>query len=397
MDKLICADCIGNEYLAELIRSESTDTSCSYCGSTECDSLGLEFIAQIVEPTIETYWEDAANSVPYESAEGGYQYPTEVNIEVVGDILWECENPEIIGDISNEIPDTVWYHRHRYEEHDFDIWQEFCEFIKHKRRYFFSGAEFGPNFIPGEAGAGNTATDFLRRVIGHLRDFELVKILPDGTDIYRARLDTPNVDWTNPLSFGPPPADRANQSNRMSPVGIPVFYGAFDPLTAAIEINLQPNEECLLGKFQNLRELRYLDLSEATEIRSIFDYENAYLREIEVFISQFINDLSKPIARDDRAHVEYIPTQVVTEFFQEELGLDGIKFPSSLTGGDNWILFATQDDIKMKGRPPWISEEPWLELKDTNGLVYSIELEGGTGPNGMINVRRYHLSPIRKE
>lgn len=30
------------------------------------------------------------------------------------------------------IPDTAWYDRHRYEEHSFDIWQQFCDFIKLK-------------------------------------------------------------------------------------------------------------------------------------------------------------------------------------------------------------------------------------------------------------------------
>jgi RES domain len=56
--------------------------------------------------------------------------------------------------------------------------------------------------------------------------------------------------------------------------------------------------------------------------------------------------LSAPITRDSHTHIEYVPTQVVTEYFRftfaEEQGLpiDGIVYPSSRMKGKNaCVLF----------------------------------------------------------
>lgn len=53
------------------------------------------------------------------------------------------------------------------------------------------------------------------------------------------------------------------------------------------------------------------------------------------FLIDFIDDFSKPITRDDRSHIEYVPTQIVTEYFRhifrsnKNEKLDGIIYPSS--------------------------------------------------------------------
>jgi hypothetical protein len=59
-----------------------------------------------------------------------------------------------------------------------------------------------------------------------------------------------------------------------------------------------------------------------------------------------VEDLSKPISKNGREHIEYVPTQVVTEYFRytyEDLtggSLDGIIYPSSKLSKKNaCVLF----------------------------------------------------------
>ena len=52
--------------------------------------------------------------------------------------------------------------------------------------------------------------------------------LPSGTTLRRARYEDQEGTWKTPEELGPPPVGKANQSNRMSPAGIPMFYGCDD-------------------------------------------------------------------------------------------------------------------------------------------------------------------------
>ena len=80
--------------------------------------------------------------------------------------------------------------------------------------------------------------------------------------------------------------------------------------------------------------------------------------------------MSRPIARDDRIHVEYVPTQVVTEFLRSRVRrrrtvIDGIKYPSSvLPGRASYVLFANQDHVVVEPPDGESGETPWLKLVD---------------------------------
>lgn len=64
-----------------------------------------------------------------------------------------------------------------------------------------------------------------------------------------------------------------------------------------------------------------------------------------------------PVARDQRVHVDYLPSQVVTEYFRDydfEAGrLDGIVYNSTVhLEGWNIALFANNVDLGLS-RPTW--------------------------------------------
>lgn len=79
-------------------------------------------------------------------------------------------------------------------------------------------------------------------------------------------------------------------------------------------------------------------------------------------------DNLQPVDRSDHVNVDYIPTQVFTEFirdFQFKRGkIDGLRYRSA-TGenGTNYVLFAGHEDVVGVAPPErFITRSPWLEL-----------------------------------
>lgn len=128
-----------------------------------------------------------------------------------------------------------------------------------------------------------------------------------------------------------------------------MFYGAFDYATALSETfdpAIHAGQTLSVGTFRPLRPLIVLDLADLPPIPSVFDPERQDRIHPLRFLHAFARDISQPIARDGREHVEYVPTQIVTEYFRRVFRfddgrqLDGIIYSSARTVGHNaHVLF----------------------------------------------------------
>src|SRR5712692_1043203 len=67
-----------------------------------------------------------------------------------------------------------------------------------------------------------------------VEEVELVRELPAGTRFFRGRVGPKTKPYRSARKLGPPPQGRTI-ANRMSPAGIPMFYGALDEFTAIAE------------------------------------------------------------------------------------------------------------------------------------------------------------------
>jgi hypothetical protein len=116
-----------------------------------------------------------------------------------------------------------------------------------------------------------------------------------------------------------PPEDKAFYSNRFSPAGIPMFYGAFDIDTAkkeTIDESNTKNNQVTIAEFQTKKDIQIVDFSRLPKITSIFgvtDFKDYYAR---IFLRNFLKDITSDITRNGKEHIEYIPTQIVTEYFR---------------------------------------------------------------------------------
>jgi hypothetical protein len=84
---------------------------------------------------------------------------------------------------------------------------------------------------------------------------------------------------------------------------------------------------------------------------SIFDMTDGSDYDWALFMSQFLRDFSSPIERDDRIHIDYVPTQVITEYLRDiELDggrVDGIKYRSARNkGGICYVLFINEHGVE---------------------------------------------------
>ena len=81
-------------------------------------------------------------------------------------------------------------------------------------------------------------------------------------------------------------------------------------------------------------------------------------------------EFSEPIERDNQVHIEYVPTQVVTEYLRgmktrEDLSIDGIRYGSARHGGGrSLVLFCDPHNLIL----PKSSNDSSMICIGTGGL-----------------------------
>ena len=374
----VCADCFGDDALKNFVEANAAEKTCTFCGDQKDNPIAAPFLEVIVHiyDCLAREYDAAENNLSYEGKEGGYQGTVWDTFELLTDEI-ELELPnddgKLLDAIINALGDRVWCNAQPYSLSDSDrlvmSWEQFCELIKYQRRFFFLDQQHDPN---DELHSSGTILHSIRSWCIRL---DLVASLPAGTTVFRARYQKPGKVLTTSRDLGPPPRKESTQSNRMSPPGIVMLYASDNPETALRETCCGPGK-FVVGEFETCREVRILDLATLPSVPSIFrelqdtlDYDS---RAPLIFLHEVTADISKSIARDDRVHVEYVPTQVITEYFRTTFcdtsaQIMGIRYPSSRHSGNNSIvLFVTQDDLIVEDEEPdcYRTERPWLAFKD---------------------------------
>lgn len=121
-----------------------------------------------------------------------------------------------------------------------------------------------------------------------------------------------------------------------------MFYGSDDIDTVVAEIGAHStNRYAIVGAFKTVRDLTLLNLADLPPVPSPFDDAGRAGYFDLVFVHAFARDLGKPVVLDGREHIEYVPTQVVTEYLRYVMpqSVDGILFRSAQNGGVNCVIF----------------------------------------------------------
>lgn len=372
-EKYVCTGCISDPHLREDIEGElDEDGRCTYCGSSPATDLTV--VLDSVAEYLHTEYADPVHELPYESREGGYQGVVYQSDEVLDELGEWTESDGLLADVAEAFAGSAWCQKHYFslkeDEKLQSGWESFVTQVKHRTRYLFLqelGDEddaFREGIPPGR----------MLEALGSVTSrFDLFTTLPASTEIIRARVHDRDKEPSTAEELGAPPRDGAVRSNRMSPAGIPMFYGALDEMTAALETfdpSLSDDKVITLATFSSDRDLVLLDLTELPSFPSPFDRERRDLRRPLSFLHDFVYDLTRPIVRDGREHVEYVPTQVVTEFIRHRFSgpddrpLDGILYRSSRPGaGTAVVLFLEPEQCGPRADPGILPPPQVLTLK----------------------------------
>ena len=351
-DRHVCAGCFEDADLKVFVRNNSTKSRCSFCGG-KSKSTPLDEIADFIESRMEEFYGKAVDQLPYESREGGYQgWHTDTNDLLFGAIgldLPKDNDGSLAQALLDSIGDDEWCD-YDWLTLDFDKslksgWADFCTNVKHSRRFFFHKLGGEDSGHPDDRSFFSLLADIAQLA----SDLGLIKNIPVGYSLYRGRPRTnANVKYKKAKELGPPPEDHATQTNRMNPAGIPMFYGAETSAVAIAEIR---SSLFSMGSFKIMRPIQVLDLAALPRVPGFFSTATQRERLGLRFLGEFAKMISEPVARDDRTHIDYIPTQVFTEFLRDfhfvRGPIDGIRYNSAAgIGGANVVLFATNENVQ---------------------------------------------------
>ena len=379
-DEYVCGECFEDEGLKGLIETEAQANVCTFCGAESDEPIAAPLVEVLlyIRECLDREYDEAVNRLTYDEGEymGQVWGTREVLEDHLGLGLPRDDDGALMDALCDGLGERPWCRRHPYSLTDDEklnfSWSEFCELIKHRRRYFFLREERADPEL-------YSPLTLLRELPSWCERFGLVKSLAANSRLYRARFQQPGEVYSTAADLGPPPEEKATMSNRMSPPGIVMFYVSDEAETALRETAKDVEEDAgqyAIGRFQTLREIKILDLGDIPSIPSIFapvpDSLEYDPRPPLIFLNYFAVELSKPIARDRSIHVEYIPTQVVTEYFRTEFFHDGERIAGiryqSARQSDHYslVLFAAQEDLVDGARSAeaelFSVGDPWIEL-----------------------------------
>lgn len=329
----VCSSCIDDPDIDAWIRAQDGANGCDACGESDSPTCDIRDLCRYIEDCLRKYWGFAVDQLPYDTAEGGYQGGNTWSTYALLSDEIELHLPRdhrghLLFALTNGITDEVWC------DYDWLVldkdealsasWDKFCNVVKHQRRFFFHsmGTDNQDSFTPAS---------LLCEIADVSSRLGLINEIPAGTRLWRSRTDLARRPNVGAADFGPAPAPLALQSNRMNPPGIPMLYLASSITTSLLETKV---EKARVGLWTTTRALKVLDLRNLPRVPGIFSTADRDLRLSIRFLHHFSRAIMSPVARDDKVHVEYLPSQVITEYFKDfeyEGGrLDGIAYGSTV-------------------------------------------------------------------
>lgn len=377
-DRFVCDKCFDDQGLVTFIRKNAVSRICSFCSSKEEIPIAapMNEVSVYFLKCLSQEYDLANNLLGWTGREDGWYGDVWSAEELAIEEIQlgfprnnqDCLLPHLFGEHS----DQEWCKENPYGYNDEDrirySWELFRKVVTHERRFFFMSVILDRRdselYSPGEV---------LRTIFEYAQGMSLFKKIPSGTRLLRARWEGCHPKFERPEELGPPPAREALKSNRMSPAGIPMFYACDDQDTALKELNA--DESCpgfyALGLFETLRPATLFDLTAIPPVPGLFDSmpgeSELQPRQMLMFLNHVATEISKPVECVERDHLEYVPTQVVTEFVRDQLiwgnsRVDGIKYFSSVNSGHaSYVFFANQSNLH-RAPDRRRSQDIWLKL-----------------------------------
>lgn len=397
-DRTVCEDCIGEEYLADLIARIGGPAECYYC-SNDGQTITIEQLSEHVERAFDQHYvrtssEPEGYEYYMQRETGNWDRAGEPVAEIITQMLGADEAiAEDIREVLDEktsdwdsitcgeeqpFADEAHYAETTSVDHAYigDEYRQFETKVIEQARYFspetrrflsslFSQLEglrtHNGRTVLVDAGPGLPIAGFFRaRVFQDDAPLKLALALPD-------------------LELGPPPP-RLGRAGRLNAAGVSLFYGADTADVALAEIRPPVGSRVVLARFELLEPVRLLDIDALKSLLvegSLFDPEHLGRLEHAAFLESFSRRFTQPVMPDHEAF-EYIPTQAVADYLANELEpvLDGILYasPQSAQAGKNVVLFHRSSRVERRVVPEGMTTSVWFghQTEDDYEIDYTV-------------------------
>lgn len=346
----ICSECITDDSLKEAVREQETAeyNPCFACGQER--SAPFDTLTEAFVEGLNYLYDDALNSVPYVSSEGGFVGATTWDTWDLLEDFYDCFRDEVSDKVIEELRARLdpkdWVDR---DDPDYGpqalldrAWLQFCAKIKHDTRFVF-WLESAPGGSDEMAPWDIEPAAALHHVGNLIDELGLRKFYEEGHSFFRARTFAPESEApSSAKSLGTPPVLSSVQGNRMSPAGIPMFYAGESEAVALDEVSVRTAHRLAsLGEFSASRSFVVVDLTDIPALPSPFDRARRHQRWMISFLESFVERISEPIEKG-RDQVDYVPTQVMTEYLLRihwgRNEIHGIRYPSAARQGGQCVV-----------------------------------------------------------
>jgi HEPN/RES N-terminal domain 1/RES domain len=276
----VCSGCVDDVALKSALDAAAKDDErCDFCGTSPATDMSV--LLELFVSGLKTEFGDAdSEGVYYDGREGGYQGArTWDTADLVWDFADVLTGEGLVDAVIAAMTDKTWvevgFAGPRHDEALSVGWERFCEAVKYETRYvFWLRADQGEKDEPG---AGEIPAARILQEIGAIVDDDRVGILrelPAGFVLWRAQ---PHEHESEGATFrgprlGTAPRETAVTANRMSPAGIPMFYGATDQETAFAETAAHDTRPwATAGAFRTSRPCLVVDFTRLPTVPSMFD------------------------------------------------------------------------------------------------------------------------------
>lgn len=219
--------CVSEPALHALIERDARQLGCSYCGrsSDEAIAIPVNDLFSAITDGIRSEWTSPENELPSDGGEYVFNESIVSSDELLHELDIGLDQDDLVDDFIESVSDLAWVRRDffalPYDEALGVGWAAFVEEVTTRSRYLFLSSE--------DAHGGDISVgEVLEHLGSAINSAELITYIPDGTHLYRARPHSIDKPGLGAKALGAPPPEEARTSNRMSPAGIAMFYGAFD-------------------------------------------------------------------------------------------------------------------------------------------------------------------------
>lgn len=331
-DGLVCSKHFTDGAVVKFIDENGNWSICTYCQKSG-KVVDLEQLAEFLLEAVDYFYRDPTDFAPYNGREGGFLTDTFDTGEILFDIFeLDVDVLHLDEDLRSWFSDAIWADEKSYYGEGSQMfiypWKALKQVVKEKASF-----KVYDEVIDEYQGQDVTIRDFLYSLQVEIHKLDIITTITDKTKIFRGRTHGHEEQLQNASDFASPPKKYA-KPNRMSPSGVSMFYGAFAPETVALEIIEESGPEYIsMGKFKPESDLKLLDLTRMPPLPSRFDEKLRHQYFLLEFLQQFARDFSQPIARDRKQHIEYLPTQFMTNYFRDfsvsDGKLDGVIYSST--------------------------------------------------------------------